>query len=230
VFQPVIRRRAALFAVAVVSVAALASCASLTSAPRVGFFVTSEGVGRGGDLGGLQGADDHCQLLAAAAGHGGRTWRAYLSTSGAFAQPPMPEVAPVNARDRIGKGPWYNVKGELVARNVDELHGQNNLTKATALDERGNTVKGRGDVPNMHDILTGSRLDGTAFAPQTDTTCQGWTSSEEGSAVVGHHDRTGIMRAAWGASWNSSHQSAGCGQDALRRTGGAGLFYCFAAD
>ncbi len=212
------------------SVVALASCASLTGPPRPGFFVTSEGPGRGGDLGGLQGADAHCQKLATAAGLGARTWRAYLSTSPRFPTAQQPAVASVNARDRIGTGPWFNVKGELIARDVAHLHNGNHISKATALDERGQPVKGRGDIPNNHDILTGSRADGTAFAPQTDTTCQGWTSSDQGSAVVGHHDRVGPLPEVWAQSWNFAHQSAGCSMDALRRTGGAGLFYCFAAD
>lgn len=228
--QPRLARGARIGLAAAASAVMLSSCASLTSTPRPGFFVTREGVGRGGDLGGLQGADAHCQRLAAAAGHGNRTWRAYLSTPPQFAAPPQPAVPSVNARDRIGQGPWYNVKGELIARDVAHLHNGNNISKATALDERGNVVKGRGDMPNNHDILTGSRADGTAFAPQTDTTCRGWTSSDQGSAVVGHHDRIGPLPEVWAQSWNFAHQSAGCSTEALRRTGGAGLFYCFAAD
>lgn len=208
--------------------ALLASCASTPQSGPMGFFVTSTGVGRGADLGGLDGADAHCQKLAAASGAPGaaqRRWRAYLSTSAAG-----PAAPAVNARDRIGKGPWFNAKGELVARDVEQLHGANRLVKATALDERGNAVKGRGDTPNEHDILTGSRLDGTAFSPAYDLTCRNWTSSGEGQAMVGHHDRIGLVSDPWALSWNSSHFTRGCSQDQLRTTGGAGLFYCFAAD
>lgn len=197
---------------------------------KMSFFVTSAGSGRGADLGGLAGADALCQRLATAAGAGGRTWRAYLSTPPTFAGANTPAVPAVNARDRIGKGPWYNAKGVLVARNLEHLHNGNNLSKDTALDERGGVVRGRGDTPNEHDILTGSRSDGTAFAPQTDTTCKSWTSSTDGSAIVGHHDRTGPMPENWARSWNFSHQSAGCSQEALVRTGGSGRLYCFAAN
>ncbi len=223
--------RRSLAAAAIASLTLLGACATLTGPPRMGFFVTSAGVGSGGDLGGLEGADGHCRLLAATVGQGDRNWRAYLSLPGRAATPLQPAEPSVHARDRIGTGPWYNAKGELIARNVAELHGAgNNLTKATALDERGQPIKGRGDMPNQHDILTGSRLDGTASSPATDTTCQGWTSSDEGSAIVGHHDRIGLVPEPWAVSWNSSHATVGCSQDALRRTGGAGLFYCFAAD
>jgi hypothetical protein len=209
----------------------VAACATAPSAGRMGFFVTSVGSGKGADFGGLAGADAHCQRLATAAGHGSREWRAYLSTSPVFAQGSNPAVPAVNARDRIGTGPWFNAKGELIARDLAHLHNGNNLSKATALDERGNIVKGRGDTPNEHDILTGSREDGTAFAPQTDTTCGGWTKSgAEGSAVVGHHDRIGPLPENWAKSWNFSHQSAGCSQEALVRTGGSGRLYCFASN
>jgi hypothetical protein len=184
------------------------------------FFVTSQGSGKGADLGGLAGADAICQNLAAAAGRGNATWHAYMSTQG---------PGGVNARDRIGNGPWYNAKGVLIARDLNQLHDGNNINKETALDERGNVVKGRGDSPNEHDMLTGSRVDGTAFAPGPDTTCKAWTSSSDGSAVLGHHDRSAPMPDNWGKSWNSSHQSAGCSQQALVSTGGAGRFYCFAA-
>jgi len=173
------------------------------------------------------GADAHCQKLATAAGAGARTWRAYLSTGWTKTTPV------VNARDRIGKGPWFNAKGVLIASTVEQMHGANNLTKATALDEKGELVKGRGDTPNMHDILTGSRADGTAFssAPgQPAMTCGEWTQSGEGSAMTGHHDRIGLASDAWSSSWNSSHNTVGCSQQALTKTGGAGLFYCFAAD
>ena len=190
------------------------------------FFVTSAGPGRGADLGGLEGADQHCQRLAQAAGAGTRTWRAYLSTQAAGG------AAAVNARDRIGRGPWQNAKGVVIAKDVAELHGTNNLTKQTALDEKGEVVKGRGDGPNTHDILTGSQPDGTAFTGGQDMTCGNWTKSgTEGAAMVGHHDRTGLDESPPAKSWNSSHPSrGGCSQEALRGTGGAGLLYCFAAN
>jgi len=186
------------------------------------FFVTSAGPGNGADLGGLAGADRHCHTLAAAVGAGDREWRAYLSTI-ATADAPA-----VNARDRIGTGPWFNANGVKVAESVADLHGdRNNLTKATVLTEKGDTVKGRGDQPNMHDILTGSNLDGTAFADSGYTNCGNWTSSgAEGGTRVGHHDRTGGGQHP--TSWNSAHTSRGCGQENLRGTGGNGLFYCFA--
>ena len=217
--------------ISIVTCAALAlvSCANLQPGPdSMSFFVTSAGSGKGADLGGLAGADQHCQSLARAAGAGGRTWRAYLSTQGKDGAPT------VNARDRIGKGPWHNMKGERIARDVDDLHGAgNNVTKQTALDEKGQVVAGRGDKPNRHDILTGSRADGTAFAANDpDMTCGNWTrSGTEGTAVVGHHDRQGPNADPWATSWNSSHQSrGGCTQAALRGTGGDGLLYCFAAN
>jgi hypothetical protein len=217
-------------ALATTAVLALAGCASTPTTGPMGFFITSEGSNKGADLGGLAGADAHCQKLATAAGAGGRTWRAYLSVPGSFPTPTNAAgVASINARDRIGKGPWYNAKGELIATDVEQLHTGNRISKATALDEKGTIVKGRGDTPNQHDILTGSRADGTAFAPQTDTTCKAWTSSTDGSAIVGHHDLTGPLPENWARSWNFSHQSAGCSQEALVRTGGSGRFYCFAA-
>jgi hypothetical protein len=190
------------------------------------FFVTSKGVGRGGDLGGLAGADAHCQSLAIAAGAGGKTWRAYLSTQGSGA---------VNARDRIGAGPWTNAKGEVVAKNVDDLHSaSNNLSKQTALTETGGVVNGRGDTPNTHDALTGSTPEGRAIAGDDDRTCKNWTSSTTGAAMVGHTDRTGLDDSAPAKSWNSSHPSGGpgggCAQDDLKSTGGAGLYYCFATN
>ncbi len=188
----------------------------------MGFFITSNGPGNGADLGGLAGADAHCQNLAAAVGSGDRTWRAYLS-----AQAKDDQVA-VNARDRIGPGPWHNALGVVIANNVDELHGRNNLNKETALNESGEIVNGRGDNPNRHDILTGSQLDGTVVPGNGDSTCSNWTSSRAGSAMVGHHDRTG--GGANPSSWNSAHGSRGCSQGNLRSTGGDGLFYCFAAD
>ena len=188
----------------------------------MGFFITSNGPGNGADLGGLAGADAHCQDLAAAVGAGNRTWRAYLSAQATNDQPA------VNARDRIGPGPWHNALGVIVANNVDELHGDNNVNKQTALDENGNVVNGRGDSPNRHDILTGSQLDGTVVPGNSDSTCSNWTSSGSGSAMVGHHDRTG--GGGNPTSWNSAHGSRGCSQSNLRGTGGDGLFYCFAAD
>ena len=186
------------------------------------FFVTSIGSGKGADYGGLAGADKHCQTLAAAAGAGNRTWRAYLSTTATQGAPA------VNARDRIGEGPWVNVKGVVVAYNIGELHAANNVTKQTALTEKGEVVNGRGDTPNRHDILTGSKPDGTAFAGPDDMTCGNWTKSGEGSAMTGHHDRQGIATDYTAVSWNSSHPSRGCGDEALRSTGGAGYLYCFA--
>ena len=190
------------------------------------FFVTSVGSGKGADLGGLDGADRHCQALAQAAGAGTKTWRAYLSTQGTPA---------VNARDRIGRGPWQNAKGTVVAKSVDDLHSAaNNLTKQTALTEKGEMVNGRGDTPNMHDILTGSSPDGRAIAGAEDRTCGNWTKSGQGAAMVGHHDRQGLRDDDASKSWNSSHPSrgpgGGCSQDDLKSTGGNGLFYCFAAN
>lgn len=189
------------------------------------FFVTSAGIGKGADLGGLEGADRHCQSLAQAAGSSGKTWRAYLSTQGANA---------VNAKDRIGKGPWQNVKGDVIAKDVAELHGDNKLTKQTALTEKGEVNNGRGDQPNRHDILTGSQPDGTAFTGDKDMTCGNWTKSGEGTAMLGHADRTGLDDSAAAKSWNSSHPSrgpgGGCSQTDLNSTGGAGQLYCFAAN
>ena len=191
---------------------------------EISFFITSAGPGRGGDLGGLNGADQLCQLLGAAAGAGTKTWRAYLSTQGSGA---------VNARDRIGRGPWLNAKGIIIAKDLAELHGQNNINKQTALTEKGGQVNGRGDTPNMHDILTGSQPDGTAFSPNEDRTCGNWTKSGAGAAMVGHHDRQGLRDDDASKSWNSSHPSrgpdGGCSQNDLKSTGGNGLFYCFAA-
>lgn len=226
---------------ATVSALLLAACASSTStttsssAPAAApagppsFFVTSVGSGRGGDLGGLAGADAHCQRLATAAGHGGKTWRAYLSSQGSVVQG-GPWTPGTHARDRIGKGPWYNVKGALIARDINHLHDGNNINVNTALDERGNKVNGRGDRPNEHDMLTGSRADGTTFSPSTDMTCKNWTSSTDGSAMVGHHDVAGPTQENWAKSWNFSHPTAGCSQPQIVSTGGAGRFYCFAAN
>jgi hypothetical protein len=223
-------RHAAMFGLTVSLVVGLTACTTAPASGPMGFFVTSAGSGKGGDLGGLAGADAHCQALATAAGAGARSWRAYLSLPGRFAQGGNPAIPSVHARERIGAGPWFNAKGELVARDLTQLHEGNAIGKATALDERGRLVNGRGDQPNEHDMLTGSRADGTAFAPQGDSSCKGWTSSGEGSAIVGHHDRSGPLPEAWARSWNFSHPSAGCSQEALVRTGGAGRFYCFAAD
>ena len=213
---------------------ALAGCAGMSSGGATGgamsFFVTSEGPGKGADLGGIAGADAHCQKLAAAAGAGHRTWHAYLSTQGDA----LNDTKVTHARDRIGSGPWYNAKGVRIARNVEDLHSPRaNVTKETALDERGNRVNGRTEKPNKHDILTGSRPDGTAHPPTAggrfpDMTCSNWTSSGEGRAMLGHHDRAGPSDHAWATSWNSGHPTIGCSQDALTKTGGAGLFYCFA--
>jgi hypothetical protein len=187
------------------------------------FFVTSRGPGSGGNLGGLSGADAHCQMLAEAEGAGDHTWRAYLSASATDAQPA------VDARDRIGKGPWYNALGELIAPDIEALHSDKaTINKEMAVTERGDAVSGAGDTPNQHDILTGSRPDGTAYASGEDLTCRNWTSSAGGRAQVGHHDRRGLNDGV--DSWNSVHESRGCSQSDLAATGGAGLFYCFAID
>jgi hypothetical protein len=193
------------------------------------FFITSIGIGNGANLGGLAGADNYCQTLAQAAGAGAKTWHAYLSTQAADGKPA------VNARDRIGKGPWQNSKGIVVAKDVTELHSAaNNLTKQTALTEKGDVSNGRGDTPNRHDILTGSQPDGTAFAAGEDRTCKNWTSSTQGSAMLGHADRVGLRDDDASKSWNSSHPSrgpdGGCSQADLKSTGGDGLLYCFAAN
>ena len=207
---------------AVASAVALAGCASVTPQSGAGFFVTSTGGGKGADFGGLAGADKHCAALAAAAGLPDRTWHAYLSTQASGSTPA------VNAKDRIGAGPWTNVKGVIIARDVADLHGSNNLNKQTALTERGDVVNGRGDTPNKHDILTGSQPDGTAFPAGEDKTCGNWTKSGDGVAIVGHADRTGLDTSPPALSWNSSHPSKGCSDPALVSTGGAGLLYCFA--
>jgi hypothetical protein len=211
----------------------LAAClAVLCAAPaqaqqaNMSFFVTGVGPGKGADLGGLAGADRHCQELAQSVGAGIKTWHAYLSTQGASA---------VNARDRIGKGPWTNAKGVVIAKSVDDLHGgEANISKQTMLTEKGETVNGYGDKPNRHDILTGSTAEGRAFPPEPDRTCKNWTSSTQGAAMVGHSDRSGPGPDAFHKSWNSSHPSrgpdGGCSQNDLRSTGGDGLLYCFAAN
>ena len=202
---------------------------SAQQAANMTFFVTSAGSGKGAHLGGLAGADRICQQLAQAVGAGSHTWHAYLSTQAAGGQ------AAVNARDRIGRGPWQNIKGVVVAKDVAELHGDNNnISKQTALTEKGDVVNGRGDTPNRHDALTGSQTDGTAFPAGEDKTCHNWTSSTQGTAIVGHIDRQGLRDDAASKSWNSSHPSrgpdGGCSQGDLRSTGGDGLFYCFAAN
>jgi hypothetical protein len=223
----------ALFGLAVAaSSAALVRPAQAQSA-ATSFFVTSVGIGNGANLGGLAGADNHCQTLAQAAGAGAnasgvKVWHAYLSTQAAEGQPA------VNARDRIGKGPWQNSKGVVIAKDVAELHGANNLTKQTALTEKGDVNNGRGDTPNRHDVMTGSQTDGTAFPAGDDRTCKNWTSSTQGSAMLGHADRIGLRDDDASKSWNSSHPSrgpdGGCSQTDLRSTGGDGLLYCFAAN
>ncbi len=197
---------------------------ALAQSSAMSFFITSVGSGKGADFGGLEGADKHCNALATAAGAGGKTWRAYLSTQGAGA---------VNARDRIGKGPWQNARGLVVARNVDELHMGSNINRETGITEGGYRVLARLDNPpgpNQHDILTGSQSDGRAFPPGDDRTCGNWTSSDKGNAMLGHHDRMGLRDDEPSRSWNSAHPSAGCNDAALVKTGGAGLLYCFAAN
>ena len=217
-------RSLAVAALAATAVAGAAAAAQQPPAPPppMGFFITSVGMGNGANLGGLAGADKHCQTLAAAAGAGGKTWHAYLSTQGAGA---------VNARDRIGKGPWRNAKGVVVANNLDELHGTNNLGKQTSLTEKGDVVNGRGDTPNRHDILTGSRPDGTAFTGADDMTCGNYTKGGDGAVMLGHHDRNGTNPdPIANVSWNASHKSAGCSVEALAKTGSAGYLYCFATN
>ena len=206
-----------------VAAVVLAGCATSTPQSGPSFFVTSTGGGKGADFGGLAGADKHCQTLAAAAGMGDRTWRAYLSTQASGAAPA------VNARDRIGTGPWRNVKGVVIATNVDELHGDNNITKQTALNDKGKEVSSRPDTPNQHDILTGTQKNDMAFTVTDDKTCGNWTKRGEGSAMVGHVNRDGTNAPPDNSSWNSSHGSAGCSDEALIKTGGAGFLYCFAA-
>jgi hypothetical protein len=215
------------FGLGAASLAVLAAEPAQAQAADTSFFVTSVGIGNGGNLGGLAGADNHCQTLAQAAGSGSRTWRAYLSTQEADGKPA------VNARDRIGRGPWQNSKGVVIAKDVAELHGNNNLTKQTALTEKGEVNNGSGDTPNRHDVLTGSQADGTAFPAGDDQTCKNWTSSTQGSAMLGHADRTGTPSPTM-SSWNAAHPSrgpdGGCSQKDLISTGGDGLLYCFAAN
>jgi hypothetical protein len=218
----------ACFGLAAASVFLVAAPSAQAQLADTSFFVTSTGIGNGGNLGGLAGADNICQTLAQASGAGAKTWRAYLSVQAADGKPA------INARDRIGKGPWQNSKGVVIAKDVTELHGANNLSKQTALSEKGDVINGRGDTPNRHDALTGSQPDGTAFAPGEDRTCKNWTSSVQGSAMLGHIDRIGLRDDDASKSWNSSHPSrgpdGGCSQADLRSTGGDGLLYCFAAN
>jgi hypothetical protein len=215
---------AAYLAAASTAAALLVACSSMSARPDMSFFVSSTGSGKGGDLGGLAGADGLCSSLATAAGAGNHTWHAYLSTVPSSGSPG------VNARDRIGPGPWRNAKGVVIAQSVTELHGVNNINKQTALTEKGEVVNGFGDTPNMHDILTGSQPDGTAIAGNVDTTCGNWTKSGEGAAMLGHSDRTGPDDRATLKSWNSAHQSRGCSVEALKATGGDGRLYCFAGN
>ena len=215
---------------AAAGVMSVAGCASAQPGPKeMTFFVTSVGPGKGGDLGGLEGADRHCQSLARAAGAGDRPWRAYLSTQA----PKLADPDFVNARDRIGSGPWQNAKGEVIAWSVEDLHSaSSNLNRQTALDEKGQLVNSRTEKPNKHDILTGSRPDGTAFpgAQFPDMTCGNWTKSgADGAAMTGHFDRAGPLDAPWAVSWNSAHPTLGCSMEKIRPTGGDGLLYCFAA-
>ena len=208
------------------SIVALAACTStMSSSKDMTFFVSSAGSGKGGDLGGLAGADALCTAEATAAGSTGHTWHAYLSTVSAHS------IDGVNARDRIGTGPWRNAKGVVIAQSVTDLHGaNNNLTKQTALTAKGEVVNGRGDTPNLHDILTGSQPDGTAINGSVDTTCGNWTRSSGGAAMLGHSDRTGVDDTPPSKSWNSAHQSRGCDVESLKTTGGEGRLYCFAVN
>jgi len=218
------KQRFTRFSLAAGAALLVAGCGSMGMGGNpMSFFITSANPGKGADFGGVAGADAHCQRLATAAGAGNKTWRAYVSTTGAGG---------VNARDRIGSGPWKNAKGEVVATSVDDLHGANNkLGKQTSLTEKGAVVNGRGDTPNMHDILTGSTPDGRASTAANDTTCRNWTSSTTGSVLMGHHDRDGTNPdPVANKSWNSSHGSRGCDTAALAATGSAGLLYCFATN
>lgn len=211
----------AILALAALPFISFAAPSAYAQDTTISFFVTSVGSGNGADLGGLEGADAHCAKLAEAAGSTGKTWKAYLSTQ-------EDGKRGVSARDRIGNGPWHNAKGVLIANDLDELHLYPNIIKSTALDEAGNLVNGRGDKPNQHDLLTGTMMDGTAYFPSVteDRTCGNWTSSGDGSATVGHHDRHG----GGNTSWNAAHNSRGCSQEALTTTGGSGLFMCFATN
>lgn len=207
----------AIFFAVVIAVLALVVPSMMAQSSNMSFFITSKGPGDGANLGGLAGADAHCTALAEAAGVTGKTWHAYLSTTGSGG---------VNAKDRIGSGPWHNANGVQVASSVADLHSDNNkLSKENSISETGEVINGRGDEPNRHDILTGSQMNGTAMSGSDDTTCSNWTSNGEGSALVGHHDRQGGGQNP--TSWNFAHPSSGCSQQALKDTGGDGLFYCF---
>ena len=223
------KKTASITLLAFAAVFMLAAQPAQAQSANTTFFVTSVGPGEGADLGGLEGADKQCATLATAAGATAKTWHAYLSTQAADGKPA------VNARDRIGKGPWQNSKGVVIAKDVADLHSaSNNLNKQTALSEKGEVINGRGDTPNRHDALTGSQPDGTAFAAGEDRTCKNWTSSTQGAAMLGHIDRIGLRDDDASKSWNSSHPSrgpdGGCSQADLKSTGGDGLLYCFAAN
>jgi hypothetical protein len=219
--------RSSILASAALLALCFAGTAQAQQAAEMSFFVTSAGPGKGGDLGGLAGADAHCQMLATAAGAGGKTWHAYLSSSTNATNP----GATVNARDRIGRGPWKNVKGVVIATSVEDLHSDGNkITKESGLTEKGTVVNGVGDTPNQHDMLTGSGMDGKALPDNVNLTCNNWASSQYGSAIVGHVDRKGNADTIFQHSWNSAHMSRGCTQPDLIATGGNGLFYCFATN
>jgi hypothetical protein len=219
--------RSSVLASAALIVLILSGSAQAQQAADMSFFVTSAGPGKGGDLGGLAGADAHCQMLAQSVGAGGKTWHAYLSSSTNAANP----GATVNARDRIGRGPWKNIKGVVIGTSVEDLHSDaNKITKETGLTEKGTVVNGVGDMPNQHDILTGSGMDGKALPDNVNLTCNNWTSSQYGSAIVGHVDRKGNADTIFQHSWNSAHMSQGCTQPNLIATGGNGYLYCFATN
>jgi hypothetical protein len=226
-FSQIISR--AFFGLAAAALSIAAAQPAQAQPANTSFFVTSAGIGNGGNLGGLAGADNYCQTLAQASGVGAKTWHAYLSTQAADGKPA------INARDRIGNGPWQNAKGVVIAKDVAELHGgSNQINKETALTEKGEIVNGYGDNPNRHDILTGSQLDGTAFSGADDRTCKNWTSSTQGAAMLGHSDINGPATAPTAKSWNAAHPSrgpdGGCSQKDLNSTGGVGLLYCFAVN
>lgn len=222
----------AAFALSICGSVVSSSAQSATDTEKMSLFISSVGSGNGANFGGLEGADAHCTTLAEAAGSS-RTWAAYLSTSMIIdrSSGAAKVTDGISARDRIGTGPWYNAKGEMIANDVDELHSANvNISLATGLDENGNEINGRTSKPNKHDILTGTDSNGHFSTAGGDTTCSNWTSNGEGSAIVGHHDRAGLNESRNMISWNSAHGSAGCGQEDLPKTGGAGLLYCFAVD
>ena len=230
--MPTFFDRSCFVAAIALSAIGFAAAGNAQSAENMSFFITSDGAGDGANFGGLEGADAHCQSLAEAAGSS-KTWAAYLSASMVIDRSSgSPQITNgISARDRIGSGPWYNAKGVMIAQDVDDLHSANvNINRETGLDENGNPIKGRGDDPNEHDILTGSDSAGHFSTAGGDTTCSNWTSNGEGSAIVGHHDRAGLNDSRNMLSWNSSHGTAGCGEADLPRTGGAGLLYCFATD